>query len=327
MNRVKKRLLKWVVAVVLIVWGSVAFYGYQQTTASTSSESGLTTVTIGYQKGDPVDIAKQRGQFVKKMKAKGYKVVLKQFQDGNSLMQALKTGSIDYARTGDTPPVNAQAAGTKLAYVAAGSSKSKGTGILVKKTSSISSIKDLKGKKIAYTKGTSSQYMVMSALKKAGLSKNDVTWVNMDQSSASVAFAKGKVDAWATWDPYTAQSQLTQNAKLLTNAVGITNNRDFILSTQSYAKANKQVSKYVIKYLQEDMNWANTHHAKLITMMSKSLKLKKSVVKKMVERRYYSITGMSKKVVQEQQKIADLFYEEGILTKHVTVADDVTYLK
>ncbi|WP_334333663.1 aliphatic sulfonate ABC transporter substrate-binding protein [Companilactobacillus sp. HBUAS59544] len=324
MNKRKRRFKKLLISVVLFFWAVVALYGFKQTDAGSSSSS-LETVTIGYQKGDPFDIAKQRGEFVKKMKAKGYNVVFKEFQDGNSLMQALKAGSIDYARTGDTPPVSALSTGTKLTYVAAGASKAKGSGILVSKSSSISSIKDLKGKKIAYTKGTSSQYMLLAALKKAGLSADDVTWVNMDQSSASVAFSKGKVDAWATWDPYTAQAEINQNAKLLVDGSGITNNRDYILSTQSFAKENTEVSKYLIKYLQEDMEWANNNHSELITMMSKSLKVSKSVVKKLVNRRSFGIYAMNEKYAKEEQKIADLFYEEGLIENKVTINDSGDY--
>lgn len=324
MSKKKKNLKKLLISVVLVFWAAIAIYGFKQTDAGAAT-SGLETVTIGYQKGDPFDIAKQRGEFSKKMEKKGYKVVFKEFSDGNSLMQALKAGSVDYARTGDTPPVSALSTGTKLTYVAASSSKAKGSGILVKKSSSISSIEDLKGKKVAYTKGTSSQYMLLAALKKAGLSADDITWVNMDQSSASVAFSKGKVDAWATWDPYTAQAQLTQNAKLVTNGVGITNNRDYILTTQSYAKKNTEISKYLIKYLQEDMTWANNNHSELITMMSKSLKVSKSVVKKMVERRTYGISTMNSTYVKEEQKIADLFYEEGLIENKVTVSDSGDY--
>lgn len=324
MSKKKRNLKKLLISVVLVFWAAIAIYGFKQTDAGAAT-SGLETVTIGYQKGDPFDIAKQRGEFSKKMEKKGYKVVFKEFSDGNSLMQALKAGSVDYARTGDTPPVSALSTGTKLTYVAASSSKAKGSGILVKKSSSISSIEDLKVKKVAYTKGTSSQYMLLAALKKAGLSADDITWVNMDQSSASVAFSKGKVDAWATWDPYTAQAQLTQNAKLVTNGVGITNNRDYILTTQSYAKKNTEISKYLIKYLQEDMTWANNNHSELITMMSKSLKVSKSVVKKMVERRTYGISTMNNTYAKEEQKIADLFYEEGLIENKVTVSDSGDY--
>ncbi|WP_137597696.1 aliphatic sulfonate ABC transporter substrate-binding protein [Paucilactobacillus kaifaensis] len=304
----------------IVVWVGIAFYGFRQVGGGSSD---LKTVTIGYQKADPIDIAKTRGELAKKMKTKGYKVVFKEFQDGSALLQALKAGSIDYARTGDTPPVTAQANGTKLTYVAAGTSKANGSGIVVGKSSGINSLSDLKGKRIAYTKNTSSEYLLRKALKKAGLSTSDVTMVNMDQSSASVAFSKGKVDAWATWDPYTAQAQVKQNAKLLISGKGLSNNRDFILSTSSYAKNNKEVSKYLIQYLQDDMQWAQTHHTKLVAMLSKSLKLSKTVVTKMVERRTYNITAMNSSITKEQQKIADLFYDEGVITKKIKVSDDV----
>ncbi|HCD08422.1 aliphatic sulfonate ABC transporter substrate-binding protein [Companilactobacillus crustorum] len=325
MNKKKRRFKKILISLVLVFWAAIAVYGFKQTDAGAATSSDLQTVTIGYQKGDPFDIAKERGEFSKKMQAKGYKVVWKEFQDGNSLMQALKAGSINYARTGDTPPVSALSTGTKLTYVAAGSSKAKGSGILVKKSSSIDSIKALKGKKFAYTKGTSSQYMLLAALKKAGLSVSDITWVNMDQSSASVAFSKGKVDAWATWDPYTSQAELTQNAKLLTNGVGITNNRDYVLAMQSYAKSHTDVSKYLIKYLEEDMQWANKNHNELITMMSKSLKVSKAVVKKMVERRTYGISAMNSTYAKEEQQIADLFYSENLIENKVKIEDSGDY--
>ncbi|ETW68977.1 hypothetical protein N577_003495 [Lacticaseibacillus rhamnosus 2166] len=75
-----KRKLRLVLLLVgLVAWLSVAVYGYTQTTTASSN---LETVTIGYQKADPVDIARQRGELAKKLKAKGYQVEFKEFSDG-----------------------------------------------------------------------------------------------------------------------------------------------------------------------------------------------------------------------------------------------------
>ncbi|AMV61070.1 Alkanesulfonates-binding protein [Pediococcus damnosus] len=153
------------------------------------------------------------------------------------------------------------------------------------------------------------------------MSASDITWVNMDQSAANVAFSKGKVDAWATWDPYTSQAQVQQNAKLLTTGEGgISYNRDFIVAMASFAKNNTDASGYLTEYMSEDMNWANTHKTKLITMMMKSLNLSKAVVTKMVDRRSYSMGSMTTKIVKQQQKIADTFYSAGLLDKDVKVS-------
>ncbi|MFT8685466.1 MAG: aliphatic sulfonate ABC transporter substrate-binding protein [Lacticaseibacillus paracasei] len=298
------------------MWLSVAVYGYTQTTTAASD---LETVTIGYQKADPVDIARQHGELIKKMKAKGYQVVFKEFSDGAALMTALKSGAIDYARVGDTPPVTAKAAGTDIALIAAGATKEYGSGILVGKNSQITNLKQLKGKTIAYQKGTAAQYLIIQALKKAGLSTNDVKLVNMDQSSASVAFAKGSVDAWVTWDPYTATAQVNQGAKLLTNGTGLAKNRDFLISTQNYAKTHTALSKLLTTYINDDMTWANNHHTQLIAMLSKTLKLSDAVIQKMVERRTYAmaLVKADSSIVDEENQIANTFYQEGVVTEKV----------
>ncbi|RND63873.1 putative aliphatic sulfonates-binding protein precursor [Lacticaseibacillus paracasei] len=306
----------WFLVIGLIMWLSVAVYGYTQTTTAASD---LETVTIGYQKADPVDIARQHGELIKKMKAKGYQVVFKEFSDGAALMTALKSGAIDYARVGDTPPVTAKAAGTDIALIAAGATKEYGSGILVGKNSQITNLKQLKGKTIAYQKGTAAQYLIIQALKKAGLSTNDVELVNMDQSSASVAFAKGSVDAWVTWDPYTATAQVNQGAKLLTNGTGLAKNRDFLISTQNYAKTHTALSKLLTTYINDDMTWANNHHTQLIAMLSKTLKLSDAVIQKMVERRTYAmaLVKADSSIVDEENQIANTFYQEGVVTEKV----------
>lgn len=306
----------WFLVIGLIMWLSVAVYGYTQTTTAASD---LETVTIGYQKADPVDIARQHGELIKKMKAKGYQVVFKEFSDGAALMTALKSGAIDYARVGDTPPVTAKAAGTDIALIAAGATKEYGSGILVGKNSQITNLKQLKGKTIAYQKGTAAQYLIIQALKKAGLFTNDVKLVNMDQSSASVAFAKGSVDAWVTWDPYTATAQVNQGAKLLTNGTGLAKNRDFLISTQNYAKTHTALSKLLTTYINDDMTWANNHHTQLIAMLSKTLKLSDAVIQKMVERRTYAmaLVKADSSIVDEENQIANTFYQEGVVTEKV----------
>lgn len=176
-----KRVKVSILLVLLAAWLGVAGYGYTQTRPS-SSKTQLTRVVIGYQKADPADISRQHGELAKKMKADGYQVVFKEFQDGAALMTALKSGNINYARLGDTPPVVNQANGLDLVYIGAGASKEYGTGVLVKKNSGINTLADLKGKRIAYAKGTAAQFAIIQTLAKAGLSLNDVKLVNMDQA-------------------------------------------------------------------------------------------------------------------------------------------------
>ncbi|WP_029768823.1 ABC transporter substrate-binding protein, partial [Acinetobacter sp. 528] len=76
---------------------------------------------------------------------------------------------------GDTPPVYAQAAGKPLYYIAYEAPKPLASAILVPKNSQLKQLKDLKGKRIALQKGSSSHYLLVQAVRKAGLKWSDIT--------------------------------------------------------------------------------------------------------------------------------------------------------
>ncbi|HJE97133.1 MAG TPA: aliphatic sulfonate ABC transporter substrate-binding protein [Ligilactobacillus acidipiscis] len=315
----KRSKRKGLLIILVAVWSLIAIYGWRQIYGQ--NDKSLSKVVIGYQAGDEIDIAKLRGSFVKKMKAKGYAVSFREFQNGSAMMQALASGKIDYGRVGDTPPVSALAAGTKLTFVGAGGTRPLGSGIVVTKKSKIKKASDLEGKKIAYTRGTSSQYMVLKTLKKLGLTKNDVQLVNMDTNSAALAFAKGKVDAWATWDPYVSKAELKQQAKLIVSGsdVGV-QNRNFLVSPTSFASKHQELNSLVIKYLGEDMQWANAHTTSLTKKLAASLDLDKDVVQRMLERRTFAMQKMSQRAVKEEQAISNLFYSQKIIKKKVQIS-------
>ncbi|MDL5039926.1 sulfonate ABC transporter substrate-binding protein [Weizmannia coagulans] len=314
----RKRPLVLLLAFLLVAVSALAGCG-----SDSSSSSNRKTIRIGYQKGDPLHITKSLGELDKRLKEMGYKVEWKQFQDGSALIEALNAGSIDYGRTGDIPPITAQASGSKIVYVGAGHSKAKGSGILVPKNSSIKSISDLKGKKVAFSKGSSSHYLVVKALQKAGLSLKDITPVYLDPSEARIAFEKGNVDAWAVWDPYTASAQVNAGAKMLVSGEGLTTDRDFIIASKSYAESHKKVTDAVLEETEKAMEWANNHHSELVNKLAGELKMDKKTVQTAVERRVYGFSKISDTILKEQQSIADLFYELKVVPKKVNVQDAV----
>lgn len=105
------------------------------------------------------------------------------------------------------------------------------------------------------------------------------------------------------------------------------NNRSYLIALSSFAKDNKEASRLIIKYANQDMQWANKHKSQVIKMMAKKLKLSTKVVTKMVNRRSYSWQAMSKVTVKEVQDIADLFYQAKVITKKVNISDHIQYLK
>lgn len=310
---------KKIVALSLVLFMVTALLAGCGTTSSDSGSSKV--IRIGYQKGDEFNIAKIRGNLAKALKKQGYKVEWKEFQAGSALLEALRAGSIDYGRTGNTPPVVAQASGTDIVYVGVGKSKNTGSGILIKKNSAIQSLADLKNKKIAFAKGSSSHYLVVKALNKAGLTIKDVNVVYLQPADARIAFEKGSVDAWAVWDPFTAAAEVDGNAKLLVNGKGITTDRDFFLAKRSFAKSHTAVTKTIMNQVSESMTWANNHHTQLISKLAEALKMDKKAISMSVNRRVYGIDTMNDSILDEQQAIADQFYQLKLIPKKIDVRD------
>ena len=77
-------------------------------------------IRIGYQKNGPLLILKNLGTLENRLEPLGYKVEWHEFQAGPALLEALTAGSIDFGRTGDSPPIFAQASGSSLQYIAVG---------------------------------------------------------------------------------------------------------------------------------------------------------------------------------------------------------------
>jgi sulfonate transport system substrate-binding protein len=148
---------------------------------------------------------------------------------------------------GEAPPIFAQAAGAPLVYVGATVPRPQLEAVIVPKDSPIQSVADLKGKRIAFNKGSNVQYLLVKLLEKNGLKYSDVTPIFLPPPDARAAFQKGAVDAWIIWDPFLASAQKTLDARLLADGKGLVNNRQYYFSSRDFATKNTDVLKIAIQ--------------------------------------------------------------------------------
>lgn len=129
---------------------------------------------IGYQKSGVFLLARSEGDLDKTLSPLGYRVEWKEFTDGPTLIEALNAGSIDIGHSGDCPVIVAQASGVPLLYIGSSKASPESAAILVPKDSPLRSVADLKGKKVAFDKGTSAHYLLAAALESAHLTLADI---------------------------------------------------------------------------------------------------------------------------------------------------------
>ncbi len=280
-------------------------------------------LNIGYQKSAINLLSlKAQGTLEKKLQPLGVSVKWYEFQAGPPILEAINAGSLSIGMTGDSPPVFAQAAGADIVYIGQEPAKPESSAILVAENSPIRKLADLKGKRIAFTKGSSAHFLTVSALAKAGIAYKDITPVYLSPSEARAAFERGNVDAWTIWDPYYAAAQHAGHVRVLTTGKGLSSNNTFYLASRKFAEANPQVIDTVFKALTENNKQLSGDTKQIAATLAGYSGLDASTFEGVLSRHPdYSVSYLKPQVLAEQQKVADAFYGLGLIPKAIQVKD------
>jgi sulfonate transport system substrate-binding protein len=277
---------------------------------------------IGFQKGGTLSVAKDQGVFERRLKTLGVEdVKWVEFQFGPPMLEALGLGAIDFGEVGDTPPIFAQAAGAKVVYAAA--TPAAQHALLVLEGSPIRALADIKGKKIAFARGSSAHNFTIRLLAKAGLGYSDIVPAYLAPSDAMAAFARGNVDAWVVWDPYFALAQRHQKARVVATTKDVAESNSFYLANSDFATKYPKVLVAVIDELTKVTAWAARNRDKLAAIISAVTGVELEVEQITVNRADIGARAITPEVIAQQQEIADAFLKLGLIPKPIVVRNAV----
>jgi sulfonate transport system substrate-binding protein len=281
------------------------------------------TLRIGYQKSSTLlTLLKAQGNLEKQLAAQGIQVTWHEFASGLPLLEALNLGNVDVsADVADTVPVFAQAAGADLLYVAYEPPAPHSEAILVPKGSSIQSVKELKGKKVALNKGSNVHYLLVRALEDAGLKYTDIQPVYLPPADARAAFERGSVDAWVIWDPYQAAAEQQLQARTLRDGKGLVDNHQFYLATRSYATQHPAVINTLVEEVRTVGQWSQANPQEVTDQVAPLLGLPADITLTSVKRQGYGAAPLTPEVIAAQQKIADTFQALKLIPKPLSIKD------
>lgn len=283
---------------------------------------------IGFQKSS-INFAITKQQKLLEQEFPNAKVTWNEFPAGPQILEALAVGSIDVGVTGDAPPVYAQAAGKPLYYIAYETAKPLASAILIPKGSSLKQLADLKGKRIALQKGSSAHFLLVQAVRKAGLKWSDIQPIWLTPADARAAFQKGAVDAWAIWDPYYASTELEDQAKVLATGKNLSPNYTFYLAAPNFVQQHPQAVTGLLKQINQADRWVQQHQSETADLIGKSTGLKPAVSSLFVQRRPRpsAAAPLNAKVIAEQQQLADIFTQQGIIPNSIRIKQAVWQAK
>jgi sulfonate transport system substrate-binding protein len=146
--------------------------------------------------GSNVATVALRGLLEEEFKPEGIKIQWNFLRGvGPAVNELFANGLADFGwGLGDLPSIIGKAGGLKTRILSAGGIR-QNTYLAVPSDSSIQSIKDLRGKKVAIFKGTNAQLAIAKILEANGLGEKDIRAINMDNNTARLALTTKDIEA------------------------------------------------------------------------------------------------------------------------------------
>ena len=271
------------------------------------------------------NVVRARGDLEKRLNRQVISVTWSEFTSGPPLLEALAAGKVDVGETGDAPVIFAQAKNAPVVYFGQSQPNPEAVALLVPQGSPIRTLADLKGKKVAYARGSSAVPLVVNALNKGGLKLSDITSVYLQPPDARIAFESGKIDAWAVWDPFYAAAEVGGSARVLVNGRGFTSFRLYFLANSNFAAANPSLLPVLIKDLRAAGQWALQDPKRSAEFLSGVTKVPIQVLQVSEGRRLgrYQVSTIQSGGIKDQQKVADTFAKLKLIPEPIRVNDIV----
>lgn len=218
---------------------------------------------VGY---GPLYIARDKGFF----EEEGLDVDLVVMEDVKTRMPALAAGRIDVAVTTIDTVLAFYSPEHPLSYLFALDDSRGGDGIVAGKD--IKTIADLKGKSIAFTEGSVSQFFLSVLLKDAGMKLSDINALNMSAGDAGAAFVAQKVDAAVTWEPWLTRGKDTDHGHVLvdsTKTPGLIT--DIMVTTNDMLEKNRPAMEGLYRAWSKAIAWQKDNVEEADEIMAKGV--------------------------------------------------------
>ncbi|AYF77425.1 ABC transporter substrate-binding protein [Nocardia yunnanensis] len=251
-----------------------------------------------------------------------YQVEWSTFTAGPPMLEAINAGSIDFGGVGDAPPVFAAAAKSQIKIAGVYDSGAAGSAIVVPKDSALKDPKDLRGKKIAVTKGSSAHYHLLSVLTKNGLTFGDIEPQYLQPADALAALSTGRVDAWTVWDPYVAQAELGGNRVLVDGAGYLKPDSFWVTGAKTLDnKANAAAVRDLLGRIQRAHTWITGHREEWAKQSAAITGVPYDVTLLAVNRANFADHPLDDATITAEQQVADAFSDAKLIPGKVKITD------
>jgi len=279
----------------------------------TARAAGLEELRLDYAYYSPTSLVLRHFSWLEEaFKADGTRVKWVLSAGSNRALEYLNANSIDIGSSAGLAALLAKANGNpiKTPYIY---SRPEWTALVVPKNSAIRTLADLKGKKVAATKGTDPYLFLLRSLQSVGLRRTDIEHVALQHADGRAALEQGRVDAWAGLDPHMAAAELEGGARLLYRNVSF-NTYGFLNVREEFLAKYPQQTARVIAAYEKARLWTRANPSEAAKILAAEAKVSLPVALLQVKLRSdFSNPQPSNEHLKALQLAAPILREESLV--------------
>jgi sulfonate transport system substrate-binding protein len=278
---------------------------------------------------DVLHVGSQRGGTKALLLASGaldgapYKVDWSEFAAAQPLLEAIGSGAVDLGVTGDAPFMFAYQSGSPVRAVGAQFVRERPFGALalvVQKSSPAHSLADLKGRKIATTRGSVGHYLIIRALAAAKLPPDWVQITFLSPGDAKAALSSGAIDGWATWAPY-LEPAFKEGARTIVDGHDYVRGYGFDVANTGAIDAKPKLLADFLQREAKALAWAREHPEQYAVVLAKETGLPIEVARDYAVKNGRTAVPIDDAVIADQAQVLEDFKAAGAVSGDKPVAD------
>ena len=287
--------------------------------AATAFAADMVALRVGDQKGGNRSLLEISGL------ASGlpYKLEWSEFPAAAPILEALNAGALDVGYTGDLSFLSVYATGAPIKAIGGTRSDARTQAILVRNDSPIKTAADLKGKRLAGTRGGWGQFLIDATLEKSGFAIEDATFAPLGPVDAKVALLAGSIDGWAVWEPYVSYATIKDGARIVSDGRDLTPTITFIVASDAAISGKRAAVQDLLQRLNRARLWSLEHVAEYAKSTAELTKIPEDVLLGAYTAQNTSPIAIDDSLVKEVQAASDLATRYRILSKQLEVGKAV----
>ena len=240
------------------------------------------------------------------------------FAAGPAINESFAANQQDIGFMGDTPALIGKSVGIDTKIVGLSVSGPRGQALIVGINAPFASPKDLKGKKVAVTKGSFAQHLLVLVLEKAGLNFDDIELINMPPADIPVAIMSGTIDAGVTWEPYITRYENEKAIRVLVDGSGLKKGVQPIIASSDAIKNKRALIEAFLRAYARGADFLRAHPKEAAMLASRESNLSPDLLEKVFAKQDFA-PALTDDDVAEFKKTEAYMRAIGLLKKPVDV--------